>query len=865
MSKDDRVVPTLYTLPGRRKQTFAWESMAVGFTGIALTNAAATQYIANKCNYDPRLGEAIGSVLYAPWSWTSWYWQFAIGDGVSTQIKEMFATASSIIVMGGAASVAAGLFVSYIKSKNQPDAIDLHGSARWGNIEDARGAHLLDKDKNGYGRGVYVGSIQDKNGATHALRHDGKEHVLVFAPTRSGKGVGLVLPTLLSWPHSVLVNDLKGENFALTSGYRKSQGHKVMRFDPAASMNRSIRDLAGYDISSDKAAEKLVGKLNRPDVTEIVKLLIDDYAKRPKDESNDNPALERVKPANYALQAIFEYDFAQIAARFGKTCAVDKTQLHAALAEHTFGHGVRFNPLSEIRVGTDKEVQDVQNIATMIVDPDGKGLSDHWAKTGFSLLVGAILHVMYSCPDKTLRGVAAFLSDPTFEDPEQMFTEMTNAIHDPGNQMGWLSPTGAATQTHPVVAQSAKDMLNKSENEMSGVLSTTMSFLTLYRDPVVARYTETSDFRVDDLMMDDSPVDLFMVVPPSDKNRLKPLVRLMLNQVIARRMESMAFMAGEVVADYRHRLLLLIDEFPSLGKMDVFAEALAFMAGYGLKAYLITQDLSQLYAAYTKDESIISNCHVRIAYAPNKVETAELLSKMTGITTVAYEQKSFSGNRFQPVMGHVSSSEQMTQRPLLTVDEAMSLPPSDMLIFVAGERPIYGKKIFYYKNPTFLARAKMAAPARSDIIERFDISTPVVVDVPVAPVVVTAQPAPPAQAIKEEIQRPHTDALAIAAMAAAVAACESSTDNLLSETPAESDEMSFTDEPPVEPPAQLTDDDMRFDDEVCIEPHEEPEEAERSGISEAAMEALQHMATHGKPSDDALDALADQDQIAGLL
>jgi type IV secretion system protein VirD4 len=81
----------------------------------------------------------------------------------------------------------------------------------------------------------------------------------------------------------------------------------------------------------------------------------------------------------------------------------------------------------------------------------------------------------------------------------------------------------------------------------------------------------------------------------------------------------------------------MLDEFPTLGKLDIFQESLAFIAGYGLKAFIITQDLSQIYAAYGKNESIISNCHLRIAYAPNKAETQELLSKMLGTATVNNE------------------------------------------------------------------------------------------------------------------------------------------------------------------------------------------------------------------------------------
>ena len=201
---------------------------------------------------------------------------------------------------------------------------------------------------------------------------------------------------------------------------------------------------------------------------------------------------------------------------------------------------------------------------------------------------------------------------------------------------------------------------------------------------------------------------LYLVVPPSDKDRLKPILRLVINQVVRRLTEGMEFNSdGSGKSKFPHKLLLLIDEFPSLGKLDIFQEALAFIAGYGLKALLIIQDLSQLNAAYGRDESIISNCHIRIAYAPNKVETAEVLSKMAGQSTVSHTQRQYSGNRLSIMLGHVNTNEQIVQRPLLTPDECMRLPEPDEIVFAAGHAPIYCQKIKYYQDANFVARVKL--------------------------------------------------------------------------------------------------------------------------------------------------------------
>ena len=218
---------------------------------------------------------------------------------------------------------------------------------------------------------------------------------------------------------------------------------------------------------------------------------------------------------------------------------------------------------------------------------------------------------------------------------------------------------------------------------------------------------------------------LFRSIRPSDIDRLRPLVRLIMNVMLRRLTEGMEFRDGRSVAGYKHRLLLMLDEFTALGKMDIFERALAFMGGYGIKAYIILQDFAQLYKTYGREESIMSNCHLRIAYAPTKQSTAEELSKMTGKKTVVQQKVSLSGRR-SGHLGRASVSISEVARPLLTPDECSRLPGAkkdgagnileagDMLIFPAGFSPIYGKQILYFLDPIFSERAKIPPPEESD-------------------------------------------------------------------------------------------------------------------------------------------------------
>jgi type IV secretion system protein VirD4 len=159
-----------------------------------------------------------------------------------------------------------------------------------------------------------------------------------------------------------------------------------------------------------------------------------------------------------------------------------------------------------------------------------------------------------------------------------------------------------------------------------------------------------------------------------------------------------------------------MDEFPSLGRLEFFETQLAFLAGYGVQAFLIVQDLSQLHAAYGRDESIISNCGIRVAFAPNRIETARLLSDMVGTMTVHRSRRMYSGHRLSPWLSHVMASEEESQRPLLTSDEALRLPEDATLVFRAGHRPIFAEKVRYFEDPRLLARAKIPAPEASDRI-----------------------------------------------------------------------------------------------------------------------------------------------------
>jgi type IV secretion system protein VirD4 len=534
----------------------------------------ATEWTAWRLAFQPQLGPAWFMVgrwpVYQPLAFFIWWFQF---DAYAPKI---FVEGACIAASGGFAAIGIAIMLSVWRAK-EAQQVTTYGSARWADAREVRRAGLLGPD------GVVLGRFDGRY-----LRHDGPEHVLCFAPTRSGKGVGLVIPTLLTWPSSTIVHDIKGENFQLTSGWR---------------------------------------------------------------------------------------------ARFGPVLLFDPTNQTSAA----------YNPLLEIRKG-DCEVRDAQNIADILVDPEGAlERRNHWEKTSHSLLVGAILHVLYAEADKTLAGVANFLSDPS-----RPIEATLNAM---------LATPHLGERVHPVVASAARELLNKSENERSGVLSTTMSFLGLYRDPVVAKVTGRSDWRIRDLIDGPRPISLYLVVPPSDIARTKPLMRLVLNQIGRRLTESLD------TDRLRQKLLLMLDEFPALGRLDFFESQLAFMAGYGIRSFLITQSLNQLERAYGPNHAILDNCHIRVAFSTNDERTAKRVSDALGTATEMRAMKNYAGHRLSPWLGHLMVSRQETSRPLLTPGEVMQLSPNEAIVMVSGARPVRASKVRYYEDTQLKRRVLDPSPA----------------------------------------------------------------------------------------------------------------------------------------------------------
>ena len=562
-----------------------------------------TQAFALFVKYNSKIGNPIFGKIYNPFAIIGWrkeYLQYYPDIFKKVENIQYF----SILMIF--------LIIFLIKEKNKK--LHSHGSARFSKVTELEeikylsSKELLSGEINNrdviYSDGIILSRTEPTMFTpSKTIIDNEKTHDLILAPTRSGKGVGTIIPTLLNWRQSCLVLDIKGENFQLTSGFRKNVlNNKVLRFSP-------------MDIEN----------------------------------------------------------------------------------------SVSYNPLGEVRVGTIHEFTDVQIIADILTTPEAGKTRDHWLLSASNFLIGVMLHVLYM---KKKEGTIAcfsdvldFLQNPAMTQ-EVSFTNAKDENHTDNSKLfKELYSLPVSTLTHPKVAQLMSDILNKAESERASVISTAISKIGLFQNPVIKKNTMTVDFKISDLMNKDEkvghkqPVSLYCVVPPNSIESISPLLRMLISQIIGVLAGEMD-MSKEQQHDYK--MLLLLDEFNSIGKVDLLEKALAYIAGYGMKAMLIVQSINQLNATYGEKNQITDNCHCKMYYTPNDKKTPEEISAMLGKMTIKVTSKTFAGKLFE----HTSSVSE-TGRELMTANEISTMSNKKSLIMISGIHPHKANKIRYYEEPYF--------------------------------------------------------------------------------------------------------------------------------------------------------------------
>ncbi len=516
--------------------------------------------------------------LDAPLRWNTYldYWQVLDQPQVApyaAKIKAGGALGFGVPVLGYAALLALAL---------RSSKASLHGDARFANAGDLARHKLFTPAPDGIVVGRFGGKL---------VRLPGQQFVILAAPTRSGKGVGVVIPNLLEYQESVVVLDIKQENFELTSGWRASQGQEVYLFNPFAEDRRTHR----------------------------------------------------------------------------------------------------WNPLSYVSSDPAFRISDIQAIAAMLY-PDGDGKDKFWVSHARNAFLAFALYLFDNHDDECRRSVPPELhSFPTLGRVYRLSSGDGSEVRD---YLGRLSQK-------PFLGEQARtafaNLLSQASETFSSILGTFKEPLNAFVNPILDAATSGDDFRLTDVRK--KRMTVYIGVQPNKLAESRLIINLFFSQLINENTRELP----QTNPLLKHQCLLLMDEFTAIGRVDIIANAVSYMAGYNLRLLPIIQSMSQLDATYGKDVSrtIITNHAMQIIYAPREQQDANEYSEMLGYTTVRRRNRSQSHGQ----NGSVSFSESEERRALMLPQELKAMgQDKEVFLYEGIPHPVLCEKIKYYQDKQFTSR-----------------------------------------------------------------------------------------------------------------------------------------------------------------
>ena len=545
---------------GRRAHPGWVKALRTAAVGVAAVIAA--QYLAGcfflwSVHGDVRSAGPLTLLRYAYW----------YGDRVAVRGRLEGSAAAGVVLV-----LLCGLLVLWPRRRS------LHGDARFARRAEVREAGLLD------GEGIVLGRMGGAGpfGGSF-LMLPGQQGVALSAHPRAGKGVGVVIPTLLTWPGSVVCVDIKKENWALTAGCRVRLGQATYLFDPLS--------------------------------------------------------------------------------REGRTA--------------------RWNPLDYVDSSPGQLVSDLQLIANMFF-PDPPNSDPFWMSSARSLFLGIALY-LFSTPSLP-RTIGEILRQGMADDEEGFGHKWRRVIQ---GRMAGAQPLSEEC------VRALYDVIDLAPQTTSSIRKTFTSRLDLWANPVLDAATAASDFDLRKLR--EAPMSIYLGVMPKDLHRLQPLVNLFFQQAIALQTDELP----EHNPRLCHQVLMVLDEFPALGRIPIIAEASGFLPGYNVRTLMIMQTPAQLRQVYGDDgaRTLLKTLAARIFFAPKDMDDAEEISRELGMTTVKVKTHS------RPVWGlssgkggrHRSVSISEQRRPLMLPQEVRGLGKQRAIVLTEDTPPILCRKIRYYR------------------------------------------------------------------------------------------------------------------------------------------------------------------------
>jgi type IV secretion system protein VirD4 len=464
----------------------------------------------------------------------------------------------------------AGILVA-MQSKGR----SLHGDARWARRAEVEEAGLLADD------GIVLGKLGDR-----FLMMNDPKFVFLCAPTRSGKGVGTIIPNLLNWGDSTIVVDIKGENFQKTSGFRAHNGQKVFKFAP-------------FD---------------------------------------------------------------------------DKFETHC------------WNPLSYVNRDPRFVVGDLQGKGYMLY-PKKDGQEGFFNDQARNIFVGLSLYCIESNIHLTIGEILRRSNGGG------RAKEFWQAVCDKG-----LTEDGT-TQLTESCLNALRQFAGTSDNTLTSILATFNAPLGVFANPIVDAATSRDDFDLREVRR--SRMSIYVVIPAPKLAEAALLVNLFFSIAIDENTQVLP----EQDETLKVKCLLVLDEFPALGRVDKYAKSIGYIAGYGLRVLTIAQSLSQLKDRDLYGEegtnNLVTNHLIQVMYAPREQKECQEYSEILGYLTEKGVSKGTSQSK-----GSNSRSENVSEqkRALMLPQELREMGPERVIVISDNCKPIFAEKIVYYQDKAFADR-----------------------------------------------------------------------------------------------------------------------------------------------------------------